>query len=83
MAARVVDDLDALDLGQLWTRVPNGFMWLLRSTEKGDPEGLFFAHVWDDATAIGLGGYALSFKTYADSPEEALRQSLRAMRQNA
>lgn len=80
---KIVDDLADLHLGPLIDCVPPGFSWLLRSTEKGDPEGLFFAHVWDDATAIGLGGYALSFKTYADSPEEALRQSLRAMRHNA
>jgi hypothetical protein len=81
MAVNLVDDLSDLQIGALIDRVPEGMNWLLRSCppETLPHEDAFFAHVYDHTTETN-DGIGISFKAYADAPEEALRQALRAMR---
>lgn len=90
MTVKLVDDLRDLQLGALIDRVPVGLDWLLRSCPASlqGRDGPFVAHVFDITTLTGGGaefghGYEISFVEYADSPEEALRAALRAMRKAA
>lgn len=68
------DDLNDLQLGQLIDRVPPGYSWLLRSTFEMEQEQGFFAHVFYLPSVNADGDYA-----YGASPEEAFRNSLRAL----
>jgi hypothetical protein len=81
MAVKLVDDLSDLQLGALIDCVPASMKWLLRScpTDQEQHAGPFFAHLYDPTTETH-NGIGVSFKAYAESPEEAFRDALRAMR---